>query len=403
MATASPRSRRSSRCRRPMRSTRRPLKEQVARLKRAAKRTPLVLSSASGEGVQEVLRALPRRDRRQRVPAERTGRRGCRTEWRAVTPEPRPQFRRIVLKVGSALLVDRATGRLNHAWLAALAEDIAELHARGADVLVVSSGAIALGRTVLGLPPGSLKLEESQAAAAVGQIALARDLVGGAGAPRPHRRPDPADPRRHRGAPALPQRPRDDREASRDARRAGHQRERHGGDERDPLRRQRPPRRARRHHDRRRSPGAVLRRRRPLHRAAGLRPGCARTSRSSSGSRRRSRPWPAAPPPSCRAAACTPRSRRARSRPPAAPPWSSPTGAPKNPLRRDRRGRALHLVPDAVQPGHGAQDLDRRRARAARHAPRRRRRGEGLALRHEPAAGRRRAHRGRASRAAMRW
>ena len=84
------------------------------------------------------------------------------------------QFRRVVLKVGSSLLVDRARGRLNHAWLAALAEDIADLHGKGADVLVVSSGAIAMGRTVLGLPSGSLRLEESQAAAAVGQIALAR-------------------------------------------------------------------------------------------------------------------------------------------------------------------------------------------------------------------------------------
>ncbi|KAB0269155.1 glutamate 5-kinase [Microvirga brassicacearum] len=84
------------------------------------------------------------------------------------------QFKRVVLKVGSALLVNRARGRLNHAWLEALAEDIAELHTRGVDVLVVSSGAIAMGRTVLGLPPGLLRLEESQAAAAVGQIALAR-------------------------------------------------------------------------------------------------------------------------------------------------------------------------------------------------------------------------------------
>src|SRR5215213_4070007 len=84
------------------------------------------------------------------------------------------EFRRVVIKVGSALLVDRARGRLKHAWLAALAEDIADLHAAGADVLVVSSGAIAMGRTVLGLPPGALKLEDSQAAAAVGQIALAR-------------------------------------------------------------------------------------------------------------------------------------------------------------------------------------------------------------------------------------
>ena len=84
------------------------------------------------------------------------------------------QFRRVVLKVGSALLVDRTRGQPNESWLAALAEDIAGLHGRGADVLVVSSGAIALGRTVLGLAPGALKLEESQAAAAVGQIALAR-------------------------------------------------------------------------------------------------------------------------------------------------------------------------------------------------------------------------------------
>lgn len=84
------------------------------------------------------------------------------------------QFRRIVIKVGSALLVDRARGRARHGWLAALAEDIAELHGRGADVQVVSSGAIALGRTLLGMPAGALKLEGSQAAAAVGQIALAR-------------------------------------------------------------------------------------------------------------------------------------------------------------------------------------------------------------------------------------
>ena len=84
------------------------------------------------------------------------------------------QFRRVVIKVGSALLVDRARGRLRHAWLAALAEDIADLHARGVDVLVVSSGSIALGRTVLGFAPGVLRLEESQGAASVGQIALAR-------------------------------------------------------------------------------------------------------------------------------------------------------------------------------------------------------------------------------------
>jgi glutamate 5-kinase len=81
-------------------------------------------------------------------------------------------YRRVVVKIGSSLLVER--GRLRHAWLDALAHDIAELTNTGRDLLVVSSGAIALGRGVLGLAAGELRLEESQAAAAVGQIALAR-------------------------------------------------------------------------------------------------------------------------------------------------------------------------------------------------------------------------------------
>ena len=81
--------------------------------------------------------------------------------------------RRVVIKIGSALLVDRASG-LKKAWLDAICDDIAALKASGTDVLVVSSGAIALGRTVLNMPSGALKLEESQACAAVGQIALAR-------------------------------------------------------------------------------------------------------------------------------------------------------------------------------------------------------------------------------------
>ena len=75
------------------------------------------------------------------------------------------RFRRIVVKVGSSLLVDGASGSLKHDWLAALGDDLARLHASGKDVLVVSSGAIALGRGVLRLPRGALKLEESQAAA----------------------------------------------------------------------------------------------------------------------------------------------------------------------------------------------------------------------------------------------
>jgi glutamate 5-kinase len=81
--------------------------------------------------------------------------------------------RRVVVKVGSALLVEPSTGSVNRAWLESLAEDIAALRARGQEVVLVSSGAIALGRRELGLGRGKLKLEEKQAAAAVGQIRLA--------------------------------------------------------------------------------------------------------------------------------------------------------------------------------------------------------------------------------------
>src|SRR5271165_2181411 len=84
------------------------------------------------------------------------------------------KFRRIVVKVGSALLIDSDAGEVRASWLSALAADIARLHKEGREILIVSSGAIALGRGRLKLPRGALKLEESQAAAAVGQIALAR-------------------------------------------------------------------------------------------------------------------------------------------------------------------------------------------------------------------------------------
>jgi glutamate 5-kinase len=81
--------------------------------------------------------------------------------------------RRIVVKVGSALLVDPSSGRINRAWLKTLLADLLAVRARGQQVILVSSGAIALGRRALCLPAGSLRLEESQAAAAVGQIRLA--------------------------------------------------------------------------------------------------------------------------------------------------------------------------------------------------------------------------------------
>ena len=89
------------------------------------------------------------------------------------SPIPLTAARRVVVKVGSALLVDARSGRLNRAWLETLVADLLRLHRRGQQVILVSSGAIALGRRHLGLARGTLRLEESQAAAAVGQVRLA--------------------------------------------------------------------------------------------------------------------------------------------------------------------------------------------------------------------------------------
>src|SRR5579862_8133415 len=94
-----------------------------------------------------------------------------RNAQRAATPLS--SARRVVVKVGSALLVDGKTGRLKRSWLKALIGDLLRLRRRGQQVLLVSSGAVALGRRALGLPSPALRLEESQAAAAVGQIRLA--------------------------------------------------------------------------------------------------------------------------------------------------------------------------------------------------------------------------------------
>jgi glutamate 5-kinase len=81
--------------------------------------------------------------------------------------------RRLVVKIGSALLVDSSTGRMRREWLDALADDVAMLRARGTEVIIVTSGAVAAGREHLGLVGRSLRLEEKQAAAATGQIRLA--------------------------------------------------------------------------------------------------------------------------------------------------------------------------------------------------------------------------------------
>ena len=84
------------------------------------------------------------------------------------------EAKRIVVKIGSVLLVDDNSGTLHNTWLNSLGKDVAALRDRGHEVILVSSGAIALGRRYLGLKPGELKLEEKQAAAAVGMVRLAQ-------------------------------------------------------------------------------------------------------------------------------------------------------------------------------------------------------------------------------------
>ena len=88
----------------------------------------------------------------------------------------RPEWaeaRRIVVKIGSALLTDRKSGRIKSDWLNSFMDDVAELAKAGKEIVLVSSGSIALGRHALKLPKGPLALEQSQAAASVGQISLA--------------------------------------------------------------------------------------------------------------------------------------------------------------------------------------------------------------------------------------
>ncbi len=84
------------------------------------------------------------------------------------------QASKIIIKIGSSLLIDSETSQLNAVWLRTLAEDIDHLKQQGKQVVIVSSGSIALGRRILAFPVGKLSLEQTQASAACGQIKLAR-------------------------------------------------------------------------------------------------------------------------------------------------------------------------------------------------------------------------------------
>lgn len=89
------------------------------------------------------------------------------------TKSPLLKAKRLVLKIGSSLLVNESTGQVKNTWLNALADDILAARERGQQVIIVTSGAVAVGRRAMGLPAGKLLLPQKQAAAAVGQIRLA--------------------------------------------------------------------------------------------------------------------------------------------------------------------------------------------------------------------------------------
>ena len=135
-------------------------------LEKASGESVSLMSSVAREGVTEVLRSL-----RAQIDDDRIRHRP-RARGRAMASLI--NAKRLVIKIGSALLVDRSTGALRKDWLQGLAQDVAWLKSAGTQVVLVSSGSIALGRGALGLPGTDLALEQSQAAAAVGQIRLAR-------------------------------------------------------------------------------------------------------------------------------------------------------------------------------------------------------------------------------------
>ena len=91
-----------------------------------------------------------------------------------MVPEYIQNAKRIVIKIGSALLFDPVRGEARKDWMKALAADVAALHSQGSQVLLISSGSIALGRRHLGLSNKTIRLEEKQAAAATGQVELAQ-------------------------------------------------------------------------------------------------------------------------------------------------------------------------------------------------------------------------------------
>ncbi len=178
--------------------------ERRAALAAACGEAPLLVSGVSGEGVTALLRAAYRQVRAGE------GRRRAHARARGLAAVSRlANARRLVVKVGSALLVDAHTGSADGVWLAAFAEDAARIRARGQQLLIVSSGAVALGRRRLGLGGKRLDLAVETGRRRRRPVAADARLGRGAGPGRHGRRPGAAQPRRHRDAPPMAQRPRD--------------------------------------------------------------------------------------------------------------------------------------------------------------------------------------------------
>ena len=269
--------------------------------------------------------------------------------------------KRVVVKVGSALLVDARQGTAQSRLAGELRGGLAALRKRGQEVILVSSGAIALGRRHLGLNAGKLKLEESQAAAAVGQIRLAhayKELL------EAHEITvaqilltlgDTEQRRRYLNARGTLN------TLLSLGRSAGDQRERHGRDRRDPLRRQRPAGGARGADGGRRLPGAAVGHRRAVHGES------ARATRDAEfisararhhpghrghGGRRRAAAWDRA--------ACRPRSPPPKSRSARAAICASPRERSSIRLKRIEEGaRCTWFVPSSTPVGR-PQAVDRR-------------------------------------------
>ena len=303
---------------------------------------------------------------------------------------------RLVVKIGSALVVEPDEAAPRTAWLAGIAADIADAaRARGGRDRGVLRRHRAGAAHAAACTQQRLRLEEKQAAAAVGQIRLAQAWSEALSAHGPDRGAAAADAGRYRGPPPLPERPRHAEHAAGARLHPGDQRERHRRHRGNPLRRQRPAGRARRRDDAGRPVDPAVRHRRALHRRPAARSGGRAHRRRSPAITPEIEAMGGEPPPGYSSGGMRTKLAAAR--------IATQAGCAMAIALRPHRpaaagaggGRALHLVPAGAGGPLGAQALDRRRAGAAGHADGRCRRGAGAEGGAVAAAGRRARGRGR--------